>query len=320
MKMTMIGRGKSRLNVFSYENNRRIKRGGFWGLIFGLVFVAFTPLRAEHLPESRSLNKRNSENLILMTVPKSGTHLMAKLIYLMTGQKSHALWTVFGEKTNNLSPEIHPEYFIGKLDHCFKKNKPVHAHLNYGDLVQDYIDDCHKKIKQAPKVAVLVRDPRDIYVSLTHFIYEPLKRAMGGSPSFDEVLLWTIHNGYGEHEGGKWDIPWFLDKLQEWVDRPGTVLFRFEELCGQCGGGSREAQFAAFHRLGRLLDIELTERECILMSKELFGKSQQGISWTFRSGQIGSWKEHFKPEHIDAFKEELGEVLIKLGYEDDYDW
>ena len=41
---------------------------------------------------------------------------------------------------------------------------------------------------------------------------------------------------------------------------------------------------------------------------------------TFRTGQIGGWKNAFTAEHTDAFKRVAGHLLIELGYEKDYDW
>ena len=34
----------------------------------------------------------------------------------------------------------------------------------------------------------------------------------------------------------------------------------------------------------------------------------------------GDWKNHFTEEDRRVFKEEAGELLIRLGYEEDLDW
>ena len=45
------------------------------------------------------------------------------------------------------------------------------------------------------------------------------------------------------------------------------------------------------------------------------------LSPTFRKGEIGNWKDHFKQSHVDAFKEaDLNNWLERLGYVDDHDW
>ncbi|WP_347550652.1 hypothetical protein ABFG93_03385 [Pseudalkalibacillus hwajinpoensis] len=45
-----------------------------------------------------------------------------------------------------------------------------------------------------------------------------------------------------------------------------------------------------------------------------------GKSFTFRSGQIGSWKKEFDEEVIQLFKKNANEFLIEMGYESDECW
>jgi hypothetical protein len=41
---------------------------------------------------------------------------------------------------------------------------------------------------------------------------------------------------------------------------------------------------------------------------------------TFRSGKTGEWQKHYNEEHKALFKAAAGDILIKLGYEKDYNW
>ena len=41
---------------------------------------------------------------------------------------------------------------------------------------------------------------------------------------------------------------------------------------------------------------------------------------TFRRGKAGAWREHFSPETKALFKEVSGDLLIRLGYEEDHNW
>jgi hypothetical protein len=43
-------------------------------------------------------------------------------------------------------------------------------------------------------------------------------------------------------------------------------------------------------------------------------------SHTFRSGKTGGWKQHFTDEHKSLFKDVAGDLLVKLGYEENNDW
>jgi hypothetical protein len=43
-------------------------------------------------------------------------------------------------------------------------------------------------------------------------------------------------------------------------------------------------------------------------------------SHTFRSGRTGGWVNHFSEEHKKLFKEITGDLLVRLGYEENNDW
>jgi hypothetical protein len=49
-------------------------------------------------------------------------------------------------------------------------------------------------------------------------------------------------------------------------------------------------------------------------------KKHLGKGWSFFKGKVGSWRDYFKEEHKAAVKEEVGDLLIELGYEKDYNW
>jgi hypothetical protein len=49
-------------------------------------------------------------------------------------------------------------------------------------------------------------------------------------------------------------------------------------------------------------------------------RGQEDPSSFYRKGVAGDWKNHFTEEDRRVFKEEAGELLIRLGYEDDLDW
>ena len=45
------------------------------------------------------------------------------------------------------------------------------------------------------------------------------------------------------------------------------------------------------------------------------------LSKSFRKGVSGEWRNEFKPEHVEAFKEtDANGWLVKLGYEENEDW
>ena len=49
-------------------------------------------------------------------------------------------------------------------------------------------------------------------------------------------------------------------------------------------------------------------------------KGEEDSSSFYRKGVAGDWRNHFTEEDRRVFKEEAGELLIRLGYERDLDW
>lgn len=49
-------------------------------------------------------------------------------------------------------------------------------------------------------------------------------------------------------------------------------------------------------------------------------RGQEDIKSHYRKGVAGDWINHFNQEHIQFFKDEYNDLLIKLGYEDSLDW
>jgi len=70
---------------------------------------------------------------------------------------------------------------------------------------------------------------------------------------------------------------------------------------------------------------EEVARECVKAAsfEQLSGgrsKGEEDSSSFYRKGIAGDWKNHFTQEDRRVFKEEAGELLIRLGYERDLDW
>jgi len=99
-----------------------------------------------------------------------------------------------------------------------------------------------------------------------------------------------------------------------WVERPEVLCLRFEELILE-----REAAFA------KLLDYlepcgfspNVSRKEAIQVLKQAVRPRKSG---TFRKGKPGNWREHFTPANKIHFKEQTGDLLVRLGYEENDLW
>jgi hypothetical protein len=99
-----------------------------------------------------------------------------------------------------------------------------------------------------------------------------------------------------------------------WLQVPEVLCLRFEDLILD--------QAAS---LGCILDYlerrgftPHTSREHAVAA--LQKAIQPKKSGTFRKGKPGNWREHFTPANKAFFKERTGDLLVKLGYEQNDAW
>ena len=197
---------------------------------------------------------------------------------------------------------------IGKVP----DNSIVSAHCTYTPQFAEVLNE------EKMRAVCILRDPRDTAVSYVHY----LKR-LPGHPIYKEYaelkddhqrLMFFIRGGtLGGHT---------LKPLREryrnfldWEKEGGAAVVKFEELVGPQGGGSAEAQRGAVERVANHLDLDLDEQKMISIQENLFGSGR-----TFRKGRAGGWREEFFEEHKKAIKDEAGDLLVELGYEDGPDW
>jgi hypothetical protein len=168
----------------------------------------------------------------------------------------------------------------------------------------------------------LIRDPRDVVVSGYHYhlrtdeawVREP--KARYGGLSYQALLL-----SLDEHDGLMAEIERggrsSLADMGAWsYSRPEILELRYEDAIRD------EAE--TFTRLFRFYGFNDAAVEQGLKIVEQFSRHHGPHAGDsdphVRSGQPGEWRSHFAPDHIALFKELTGDLVVRLGYEDDPDW
>jgi hypothetical protein len=100
----------------------------------------------------------------------------------------------------------------------------------------------------------------------------------------------------------------------EWLKQPRVMCIRFEDLIDK-RDITLNAMLDEVEKAGYIIP---TPREQAL--EILVEAIQPKKSHTFRSGKTGGWKEYFTEDHKTLFKEVAGDLLVKLGYEEENDW
>lgn len=249
------------------------------------------------------------KQIVQISVPKCGTHLLAKCIRLLTGRK-HVV-----EKKGI---HFHPSYYAVPSVNMVKAltNLPPTefwvTHMFHNDYYAKYLSN-----KDFINFFIY-RDPRDMVVSFAFFMLNrPSLWPTAAEMTFDELLFDIIAQGSMfkiAPTKGK-NIGQLYKQYMSWLKDPNVLSIRFEDLIGTQGGNSAQEQYHAISKIAEHLEIQLSANEITTIVSNLFGGTN-----TFREGKIGEWKKYFKEQHITAFKKVAGNVLIELGYEKDLNW
>ncbi|QDO96342.1 hypothetical protein FNB15_03185 [Ferrovibrio terrae] len=220
--------------------------------------------------------------------------------------------------------------FLGRIG--FKPHLPISGMLSDGRIYYANGIDQHAEFSLDPYHApdyrmqalastvclFLVRDPRDVAVSLAHFLHAPPQQFHDNKnlpplysswhpyfstmPDQYERLLRVIEGGDG------WpDLKHFLAPFEPWSSQPNTVMLRYEDLVGEAGGGTTERQQMAVWQFQLACHFPGT-------TASLCQKLYDTGSATYRAGRIGSHLEEFQQAHIDAYRKLAPSPFTADGY------
>lgn len=164
----------------------------------------------------------------------------------------------------------------------------------------------------------IYRDPRDMLVSQVFFatdMYEEhgMHAYYNSLPDFSERLKVAIS---GIDRDGLYmvSVKQRYAGVFEWLSVPGVLCIRFEDLIKD-RDATLQTMLDEVEKTGYKIPVPRVNALAILSDAIQPKKSR-----TFRSGQAGGWREHFAEPHRQLFKEVAGDLLIRLGYEENNDW
>jgi len=256
---------------------------------------------------SGAIHRQSSPSVIgprfvVYTVPKCGSHLLASCLNLLTQKKNKFLptWPIRSKKGCTAHLRL---LGSGRYE---MSHEPYRPHvwewwraLNVRGLF-------------------IVRDPRDATVSMANWIAkggvypedsETYKYFMTLSP--DEQIRWVI-----QHVNGRGMAQLFQARLG-WMTRDSVLTIRFEDLVGPQGGGTEHTQLQTIYQIAEFLEVPVDPHEIRQIVTQMYGHKD---SPTFNKGQIGVWVDAFDEETKNLAKQEFGELLISLGYENSLNW
>lgn len=258
--------------------------------------------------------------ILLNSIPKSGTHLVMSLLDQLPRVRFSGVQVTTTDHSPNLmevdeGAPVHAniDYLRRRLT-SVRKGQYAGSHFHPDPDIVDLTQDLdYARL-------FLYRDPRDVLVSHLFFIEKQSQdlhaRLMSEFPTREERLLALI-GGFPSSPDGRGMAPLLgYANYLGWLDVPGVLCVRFEDLIGARGGGSETMQLSVTAKIAEHVGRPLDDASLSAVAERVWS----GRSGTFRRGEIGSWRSHFTEEHKRKFKDVAGEQLVALGYEGSDDW
>lgn len=247
-------------------------------------------------------NRESLPKIISVSVPKSGTNLIQRILTLhpqlyrrivpTLGRRNHEKWSDW--------------------EKLFSKTKPgeiISSHFDYDHALEKYL------IHQANhKIIFVARDPRDIVISDMYYIlkrpdhgyYEEIKEMSSEKEMLSALILGTDNIRPIDKQ---------INRFIGWLNAE-TLYLKFENMVGEAGGGTDHSQRDSIQKIYDHLGIPIKDE----MLSFIASNCRSSKSQTFRKGTINNWKHQFDDDLKSQFKSVAGDLLIQMGYQKDMDW
>ncbi|KAF7137444.1 hypothetical protein RHSIM_Rhsim07G0069500 [Rhododendron simsii] len=271
-----------------------------------------------HLPGIISANrhfKAQDTDIILATLPKSGTTWLKALVFAITRRQHYALsqHPLLTSNPHDLVPFLHNVTLLNDDLPSFQPPRLFSTHLQYCSL--------HESIKSSGcRIVHLCRNPHDTFISGWHFFKKARPNDLGPL-SLEEAFDMYCRGVFGY--GPFWDH--VLGYWKESLERPDKVLFlKYEDL--KCDTLVHVKRLAAFmgvpfsaeeEREGLIKEIS---RLCSFSNLKELEVNKTGRSTPFvenkaffRRGEVGDWVNHLTPEMVERLNKVIEEKLGGSG-------
>ena len=250
--------------------------------------------------------------LLGISFPKSGTHLLDQILlgFSRVAPFSRRLHSFYAEYEGESGRKHAPEQAVRWLDS-----------LRPGDIASAHLFARPKVVARVTTPTFvpyfIFRDPRDVVVSHVFYVTDMEPNHVHHDyyqslPDFDARLKVSIL-GRPDANVEFPDITGRFAPYLGWLDQPIVMKIHFEDLIHDRAG-----------TLNRIIDHFLArvplQADRGLLLESLEASINPNKSPTFRSGKTGEWKKSFTEEHKGIFKDIAGNLLIRLGYEEDNSW
>ena len=237
---------------------------------------------------------------LVVTIPKSGSHLVGKAISLIPRVSFSGFEHTIIMTETEMSPS--PEQLIIFL---VRDLRDVFVSYVY------HLDNIFFNHEVADSIKLLSKTEKsqDVLTNIIHTWAE-----LNFSQKLTAILE---HNDLSPV-----DFKNYIEPCIDIAQSHNTIIIRFENLVGPKGKGNKLSQINEVTKIVNAYGKDLSRAQIIRICDRLFGIDDLVSKWnnTFRSGQIGSWETHFEENHKETFKTRYNDFLFYFGYVDTPDW
>lgn len=235
---------------------------------------------------------RPGPKVMINSLPKAGTHLVARLLDGVPGMIYAGRHLTLSELDVGGDSGARR---VGDLDQMLGKvraSQYATGHLAYRADAADTLD------RHQVRAVHVVRDPRALVVSTAHYLrnnsrhplHETAVRDFPALPALFDALI----DGFATDGGRRYvGVAERWAHFGPWLEREEDHVVRFESLVGTRGGGTREAQRAAVAGLLGYLGIDSAHGESVMA----VGFDER--SATFRQGSASGWRSELTDEQSE---------------------
>jgi Sulfotransferase domain len=206
-------------------------------------------------------------------------------------------------------------------------------HLGDRLIFRDAVISAHRRYRRSfAYPVVVVRDPRDLYVSFYHHEnnLENREEALATHRYFTHDPDRDVREDFALYLEAKLlkpTHPWFFYSqfIDSWQHRTGSCMLRYEDFLSN----PEQQLIRAIRFLDRPVDLEKIREAVEINSFTNQTKLRYGEERTsgvadntrfVRKGVAGDWKNHFNERSCRLLEKLEGPTLRRLGYESSPDW
>lgn len=238
----------------------------------------------------RITGNKHMPRVIIISMPKAGTHLIERIICLHPNMY------------RMLIPTLHPDNLekyggLGNILGKLKTGEVLVTHLHYSKPTHDML------LETNIRPIFVIRDPRDIVVSRAFYTSRTPKHyyySYAKDLSLEEQIRRAV---LGDLEHGYPSIRQILEHFEGWLDA-GLFTVRFEDMVNS------DRRPHLIRDIFSYLGINLSSREISSISSKVISDA----SPTFRKGTTGEWPKYLQGELHELFLEHCREIMVRYGY------